>query len=184
MKNKPQAVASSVVAQSRLFTIESVDLQFSNGKGASFERIVASHNGVVVVMAVTSERNLVLVREYAVGREQYELGVVKGKVDPGEVPKDAAQRELKEEIGFGAERLTLLRRATVNPAYTNFSCHIFLAEALFEESLCGDEIEPLEQIHWPLDRLAELQHHPDITDVRTLYSLYALQGCLDTRKHD
>jgi ADP-ribose diphosphatase len=44
--------------------------------------------------------HLILIREYAVGTESYELGS-KGLIDPGETVFEAANRELKEEVGLG-----------------------------------------------------------------------------------
>lgn len=55
--------------------------------------------------------HLILIREYAVGTESYELGFSKGLIDPGESVFEAANRELKEEVGFGANDLTFFEEA-------------------------------------------------------------------------
>ena len=60
----------------------------------------------VMVIAIDGE-DLLLVREYAVGTEQYELGFVKGGMDMGETPEQSANRELQEEIGFGAKKMDI-----------------------------------------------------------------------------
>ncbi len=63
-----------------------------------------------MILAIDEQQNLLLTYEYAVGTEQYELsGFPKGLMELGETPQQSANRELQEEIGFKAERLTLLR---------------------------------------------------------------------------
>ena len=47
---------------------------------------------------------MLLVREYAAGVHRYELGLVKGRIDAGESPVEAANRELMEEAGYGARK--------------------------------------------------------------------------------
>lgn len=49
--------------------------------------------------------HLILIREYAVGTESYELGFSKGLIDPGESVFEAANRELKKRL-VGANDLT------------------------------------------------------------------------------
>ncbi len=56
--------------------------------------------------------HLILICEYAVGTESYELGFSKGLIDPGESVYEAANRELKEEVGFGANDLTFFVRSS------------------------------------------------------------------------
>ncbi len=61
--------------------------------------------------------DLLLIREYAVGIEEYELGFPKGLIDPGEGVLEAANRELMEEVGYGAERFDFLAKLTMAPSY-------------------------------------------------------------------
>ncbi len=97
---KPTILNVETVARSRLFTVESVDLEFSNGVRRVYERCVDQPEAVMIVPIV--DDHLILIREYAVGTESYELGFSKGLIDPGESVYEAANRELKEEVGFGA----------------------------------------------------------------------------------
>lgn len=90
------------MAKSRLFEIQAVELKFSNGIDRTYERFRPFNRDSVMVIAIDGE-DLLLVREYAVGTEQYELGFVKGGMDTGETPEQSANRELQEEIGFGAK---------------------------------------------------------------------------------
>ena len=171
----PEILSFSVIARSRLFTIEALNLRFSNGRQAEFERLKTTGQGIVMVIAVNGAGSMVMVREYAAGTERYELGFVKGRIDPGESPSQAALRELKEEIGFGAHKLSFMRSVDSAPFYTNFVSHLFIATELYPEKLQGDEIEPLEQVEWPLARLQQLYQHPQVNDSRVLLALMLLE---------
>jgi ADP-ribose diphosphatase len=126
---------------------------------------------VVMVIAINAADSMIMVREYCAGTERYELGFVKGRIDPGETPEQAALRELKEEIGFGARKLTFLRAVDSAPAYTDFVSHLFIATDLYAEELEGDEVEPLQQVEWPITRLERLYQHPEVNDSRVLLAL-------------
>ena len=175
---KPQVLSTSVLAESRLFRIEAMDIAFGNGKIANFECTRTKGDGVVMVAAINHKNELVMVREYAACADRYELGFVKGRIDPGETPAIAAGRELKEEIGFGARTLNEIRSVTMSPGYTNSLTHLFIARDLYTEAAEGDEIEPLEQFPWPMGRIDELQQHPEVTDARVLLLLSMVKNAL------
>lgn len=109
----PTIQATRTLAETRLFRVEGVDLRFANGAEVQFERLKGSTNGAVIVAAMTDRDEFVLIREYACGTERYELGLPKGRIDAGETPVEAANRELREEAGFAARRLTRLNEMTV-----------------------------------------------------------------------
>ena len=177
MSQKPLVHSVKTIAQTRLFHVEAVELEFSNGVRRQYERINNDVAGAVTVIPITAEA-VILIREYAVGSDAYELGFVKGLIDPGEAPHEAANRELQEEIGFAAKNITLIRKTRVTPHYTTAVGYILLAEDLYAQSGEGDEPEELEQVHWPLSDIGNLLEHEDINDVRTLHGLYWLRDHL------
>ena len=91
---------------------ETIDLEFSNGERRKYERLSSRGHGAVMIAAIPEPGTVLLIREYAAGVHRYELGLPKGRMDAGEGMLDAANRELKEETGFGARKLTHLRALT------------------------------------------------------------------------
>ncbi|WP_295900006.1 ADP compounds hydrolase NudE [uncultured Vibrio sp.] len=167
----PTILAIRSVAQSKLFTIESMDLRFSNGELRTYERMKPSGRHAVMMVPVTEQGDLLLVREYAAGTERYELGFPKGLIDPGETAEQAANRELKEEIGFGAKVLTPLKQVILAPSYFSSHMTLFVAQDLYSEKLEGDEPEPLEVVRWPLAQAEELVTHMDFSEARSITAL-------------
>lgn len=92
----------------------------------------AKREAVLIVPIMGDD--LILIREYAVGIESYELGFPKGAIDPGEIAIEAAQRELKEEIGYGANHIIQLAKLTMSPSYFSSKMNILLAQDLYSEN--------------------------------------------------
>ncbi|MEZ8125913.1 ADP compounds hydrolase NudE [Vibrio splendidus] len=170
-RTKPEILAQQTVAQSKLFSIESLDLRFSNGVERTYERMKPSDRNAVMMVPITEQGDILLVREYAAGTERYELGFPKGLIDPGEQPNQAAVRELKEEIGFGANKLTPLKEVILAPSYFSSKMTLFIAEELYPEKLEGDEPEPLDIVRWPLAQAEELLTHLDFCEARSITAL-------------
>ncbi len=167
----PEIIAKNIVAKSKLFSIEALDLRFSNGEQRTYERMKPSGRNAVMIVPVTEQGDLLLVREYCAGTERYELGFPKGLIDPGEKPEQAANRELKEEVGVGANSLTLLKEVVLAPSYFSSKMTLFVAQDLYSEKLEGDEPEPLEVIRWPLTQAEELLTHLDFSEARSITAL-------------
>ncbi|KGY10806.1 ADP-ribose diphosphatase [Vibrio tubiashii] len=170
-RNPPEILSKQTVAQSRLFAIEALDLCFSNGEKRTYERMKPSGRNAVMMVPITEQGDILLVREFAAGTERYELGFPKGLIDPGETPQQAAERELKEEIGFGAKTLTPLKEVVLAPSYFSSKMTLFIAQDLYSEQLVGDEPEPLEVVRWPLAQAEELLTHLDFCEARSITAL-------------
>lgn len=177
-KKLPDIVQSEVVAKSRLFTVEALHLKFSNGAERDYERMKGSNRGAVMVIPMKDAQTMLLISEYSAGTHNYELGFPKGLIDPGETPEQAGERELKEEIGFGARKLVRLKEVSLAPGYFNAKMTILLAFDLYEEKLQGDEPEPLEVVPWPVDNIEGLLDNPEFTEARSVAGLLLAQRWL------
>ena len=167
-----------MAAQTRIFRVEQVDLAFSNGNRRCFERIVGGGWGSVLVVPMPDARTLLLAREYAAGTDRYELGFPKGVVEPGEDPLEAAGREIREEIGFGARDLRSVHKVSLAPGYIQHETHLVLARDLYRERAQGDEPEPIEVLHWNLDELDALLERDDFTEARSIAALFLIERFL------
>ncbi|MFG0832759.1 ADP compounds hydrolase NudE [Aeromonas bivalvium] len=181
-KRKPDIIKAEIVAESRLFKVESLHLKFSNGEERVYERMRGGNRGAVMVVPMLDADTLLLVREYAAGTHSYELGFPKGLIDPGEDAFEAGNRELMEEAGFGANTLIPLKQVSLAPGYFASKMDILLALDLFPEWRVGDEPEPLEVIPWPLSRLDELLERDDFTESRSISALLLTQKWLSRQE--
>ena len=176
----PQILSNNIVAKSRLFTVESLDLKFSNNEQRQYDRIRGGGRGAVMIVPLTVDNELLLVREYCAGTNDYQLGFPKGLIDPGETPEQAANRELKEEVGFGAEYLEPLKKVSMAPSYFNATMHILFAQQLYPQTLEGDEPEPLVVVKWPLTQWQSLLQQDDFTEARSVAALLLLMKRIES----
>ena len=178
MKQKPKVTKRQVIAQTGIFRVETMQLEFSNGAKRQFERIVGSPEGAVLVVGVLPGPQLLLIEEYAAGMDRYELAFPKGKIDAGEDILTAANRELQEETGYAARQLTHIESMTIAPGYLGHTTHIVLAEQLYPSRLDGDEPEPLEVIAWDLADHERLLQRENFTEARSIAALYRVREIL------
>ena len=154
------------------YRMERLDLEFSNGERRKYERLHGRGHGAVAGVPMLDAETVLLVREYAAGVHRYELGLVKGRIDAGESPLEAANRELMEEAGYGARELTVLRSLTLAPVYMSHETHLVLARDLYPQRLPGDEPEELELVPWKLDALDELILREEFSEGRSIAALF------------
>ena len=178
MRKKPQILGTETLARTRLFHVEQMDLRFSNGVEVRYERLRSGSRGAVLVVPLLEADTGLLIREYAAGVDRYELALPKGRIEAEEGMLEAANRELMEEVGYGARDLRHLTSLTLAPGYIGHVTHVILARDLYERRAQGDEPEEIEVVPWRLDRLHELLHVAECSEARSIAALYLAREML------
>ena len=180
--SKPPIIHATRDAEGSGFLhVEQVDLEFSNGERRTYERLKGSGLGAVIIVPMIDDETVLLVREYGVGVDRYELGLPKGRLDQDETAEQGANRELKEEVGYGARRLKILHNLSLSPSYMTHMAHVVLAQDLYPERLAGDEPEPLEVVPWKLADLHQLVGRDDVSEGRSIAALFIAREYLAGR---
>lgn len=182
MRKKPHCSKRLIIAQSRLFKIEQMALRFENGAERVYERIIHNGHGAVLVVPLTASGAVYLVEEYAAGTDGYEWTFPKGLIEPDETALQAALRELREETGFGAQRLTWLRTLRIAPGYFKTRLEVVIAEDLYTSPLQGDEPEPPHVVEWPLESSQTLLQSPVFSEASSIAALLLVKEWLNTGK--
>jgi ADP-ribose pyrophosphatase len=113
--------------QGPLLSVYQWQQPISNGTEVTFERCVRPDT--VAILAFLDKDTLLLTREKQVGRTDVFTDAPGGRVDPGETAEEAARRELREETGYEASRLTLWE-TTRYAGLVTFNCSVFVATGL------------------------------------------------------
>lgn len=182
LPRKPSILARQEIARSRLFAIERLELRFANGAERTFERLKGGGHGAVMIVAMPDPEHVLLIREYAAGFDDYVLTLPKGLVDPGEDIVTAANRELMEECGVGANRIEPLVELSLAPNYMNHRMHVLLASDLYEKRLPGDEPEPLIVETHALDEIPALLAREDFHEGRAIAALFIAREKLRSQR--
>lgn len=181
MRKPPIIHATRDVDNSSFLHVEQLDLEFSNGERRTYERLKGSGLGAVIIVPMLDDDTVLLVREYGAGVGHYELGLPKGRLDQDETAEQGAERELKEEIGYGARRLKILHNLSLSPSYMTHMTHVVLAQDLYPERLLGDEPEELDVVPWKMAELHTLLGRDDVTEARSIAALFMAREYLAGR---
>lgn len=143
-----QTIEQRRVFDGKIISVRVDTVRMHDGRTATRE--VVEHRPAVAIVPVDADGNIVLVRQFRTPIGKVLLEVPAGTTDPDEDPDAAAQRELQEEIGYRAGRLTRMAGFWVAPGYCTEYIHVYLAQDLAESRLAADEDEHIEIARVPL----------------------------------
>jgi ADP-ribose pyrophosphatase len=124
------------------------------GRGRERDFVVITAPDWANVIALTADHQLVLVRQFRFGIDDFSIEIPGGVVERGEEPLFAAQRELREETGFTGGNARLLGSVHPNPAIMNNVCHHVLVENVRRtDELAWDHDEEIEVLTAPVDEV-------------------------------
>lgn len=173
-KLEPRLVARRSIYSGRIVHLD-VD-RIVEPSGKEVEREVVRHGGAAVLLAVTNERRVVLVRQYRYASGEMMLEVPAGTIDAGESPVETARRELVEETGYYPNRLEKLYEFFPSPGILTELMHLFLATDLEEREAAPDDDESLEIVELPIEEALALQVGRDLRDAKTIIALSYLRS--------
>ncbi|HWI62477.1 MAG TPA: NUDIX hydrolase, partial [Symbiobacteriaceae bacterium] len=136
-------------------------------EGKEFTRDVVAHPGAIVIVAVEGG-DLLFVRQYRYAAGESLLELVAGTREPGEEPDVTAAREIQEEIGYKAGKLTKLGEFYSAPGFCSELLHLYLAEDLTPSRLPGDEDEEIEVERYSLQEALRMALAGELRDAKTL----------------
>ncbi|OIR61258.1 ADP-ribose pyrophosphatase [Bacillus sp. FMQ74] len=175
-----KSLEEKTIAKEQIFSGKVIDLyvedvELPNGKTS--KREIVKHPGAVAVLAVTDEGKIILVKQFRKPLERTIVEIPAGKLEKGEEPEYTALRELEEETGYTAKKLTKITAFYTSPGFADEIVHVFLAEELsvLEEKRELDEDEFVEVMEVTLEDALKLVESREVYDAKTAYAIQYLQ---------
>jgi ADP-ribose pyrophosphatase len=139
--------------------------------GTSAEREVVVHRGAVALVPMVDQNHVCLVRNdrHAVGETLLEVPA--GTIDEGETPDQTAERELAEETGYRAGRITRIRDWFVSPGVMTERMFLYLCEDLQPGPTDHQADERLQTVILSWDDALAMAHDGQIQDAKSILAL-------------
>ena len=166
----PKHLNEETLGTERIFEGKVVNLRRDKvllESGRTSFREVIEHNGGVCVLPLTSDDEIIFVRQFRYPFKTVLLELPAGKREGDEEPIKCGIRELKEEVGATAEKITYLGNLYPTVAYDTEIIYMYMAEGLDfgEQSL--DPGEFIDVVKIPFDKAVEMVMNGEIPDSKT-----------------
>jgi 8-oxo-dGTP pyrophosphatase MutT (NUDIX family) len=169
-----EVTASSYILESPYLRIRRDTVTLPDGTEIE-DYYVRESRGFVIVFALTTDEQAVLVRQYKHGAGKVLLELVAGMIDEGEDARETAIRELAEETGYAAESIERIRSFVAEPSNANTVAHLFFARGAYRRGAQQlDVTEAIDVELASLDRLREMVRAGEIDSMPHVAAIYCI----------
>ena len=146
--------------------------------GTSYREIV-EHNGGAVLIGITDEKKMLMVKQYRYAAKKVMFEVPAGKIDKGEDPLVTASRELKEETGFTAGKVEYLMHFYPTVGYSEEILYLYLCTDLQPGETDFDLNEAIDTEEWDIQDLYKMVMEGEIDDGKTALAILQAKALMD-----
>jgi ADP-ribose pyrophosphatase len=181
-RHEPGHIESRPIHDGRIVKLSVDTVRFPDGSTGELEMI--RHSGAAAVLPVLGDPHgpdpqILLIRQYRYASGGYLLEVPAGRPDqPGEDWEVCARRELQEETGLVAGKLTRMTAIFTTPGFTDEQIHLFMATELTQGAGSLDDDEFVEPVVMTMSQALTLIRDGEISDAKTICTLLYAAGFL------
>jgi ADP-ribose pyrophosphatase len=165
-RKKAKVLSSRIVYEGAVFGIRRDEVIEPTGVQTTREMI--THPGSVVVLPVLPDGRILLIQQYRYAARQHLWELVAGRIDSGETPRQAAERELIEETGYRAKRLRIFLEVFPTPGFLEEKMFLLLAEGLTPGKAEPEDDEKIIVRAYKHKQLEEMIRKGKLRDAKTI----------------
>jgi len=181
MSDPPHPPEVRVIYKGRVVHLTVERIVLPNGHTMDIE--IVRHPGASAIVPLTSDGEVILIRQYRHAVGGFICEVPAGKLDGGEPPDQCAARELVEEAGVVAGRLTRLGSIVSTPGFSDEVIHLFLAEDLRPADTAHEADEVITLLRRPLPDCLAMIASGEIVDAKSICGLFLADRLLRERPY-
>ena len=166
---KESTISSKKVYDGSFLDVRKDIVNLPDGKTSTREWI--NHPGAACIIPLMPNGKLALIKQYRYPVKSIMIELPAGKIDAGENPETCAIRELEEEIGYTAGKLTFVSKIYPAIGFANEEMSIFLAENLSKSEKNTDHDEFIELLPTTVEDAVCMVWDRKITDVKTIIGI-------------
>lgn len=176
-----KCLESSEIYVGKILNVKKDKVELPNGHTSYREWV--SHPGAAAIIPYFSDGKIALVKQFRYPINKITLEIPAGKFDKqGENPEECALRELNEETGLIAEKITKLATIATTVGFSNEYIHIFLGENITQGKQCPDDDEFINCVFLSLNEAIEKIQTGEIFDSKSVIALLMTRDILNKRK--
>ncbi|HEX6594377.1 MAG TPA: NUDIX hydrolase [Bacillota bacterium] len=174
-KFEEKTIRTEQIFEGKVVHLQVDDVTLPNGKTS--KREIIKHPGAVAVIAITNDQKIVCVEQYRKPLEKSIVEIPAGKLEKGEQPEMTAIRELEEETGYTAEKLSLVSSFYTSPGFADEKMYIYMTDELkkLDTPVAGDDDEFVEVVELTLEEAKQCVIDERIDDAKTNYAILYLE---------
>lgn len=169
MDNKEKTIKSELIYKGKILSLYKDDVICPNGVN-SIREVVRKNKGAAVIALVNNK--IILEKQYRYPYDETILEIPAGKCEDNEDSKITASRELEEETGYKANKLTYLGCLYPSVAYTDEIIDLYYAEDLIKTKTHLDKDEQLDVVFITIDEFRKLILEGKIKDAKTIIAFF------------
>lgn len=168
---------SRIVYSNPWIVVEEDQVRLPNGHTTIYG-VVTSRTHFVGIVPLIDRSTVILIRQYRYIQDEVTWEIPSGGIEEEESPKQAAQRELRQEIGYEAQQLSLVNIMHSNKSIMRDKGYIYVAEGLSPAKATPDETEDIKIIAVPLQKAVAMVRNYEITDCVSIIGLLLAEDYL------
>jgi ADP-ribose pyrophosphatase len=172
-----ETLQQETIYRGHAFNVRRDEVRFPNQHIAHLD--IIEHVGAVTILPIDADGRILFVRQYrhATGKELLELPA--GTLNTGETTENCALREIREETGYAAGKLTRLGEFYLAPGYSTEYMVVYLAAELHHDPLRGDEDEFITLVPVEIDQAYRMALSGELQDGKSLAALLLARPHVD-----
>ena len=165
---------SEIIFRGKVFNLQVDEIHYDSGNASVRE--VAVHPGGAVIVPVTDEGKIVMVKQFRYPFQKELLELPAGKLEINEDPLNCASRELEEETGYKSDNLKKLGNIFTAPGYSSEVLYIYSARNLKKNKINREEGEHGMQVfEYTMTEIEEKILQGEIVDSKTICGIYFIK---------
>jgi ADP-ribose pyrophosphatase len=164
-----RTLSTKPIYRNRWISLREDSVELPDGRTTIYG--VVSCGDCVGVLPFVDPDTVLLVRQYRYVARRSTWEMPTGGIHPGESLEEAAQRELAEEAGHRARRLTHVSTYHTSKSVMEETAHLFLAEELASAPVRPDETEFISVRRFPFDTALQMVLSGEIVDSMTIIAI-------------
>jgi len=164
-----KTISTTPIYSNRWLSLREDSVELPDGRTTIYG--VVSCGECVGVLPFVNRDTIVIVRQYRCVAPRATWAMPTGSAHPGESVEAAAQRELAEEAGHRASRLTHVSTYHTSKSVMDETAHLFIAEDLVPAPGRPDETEFISVRRFPFDAVVQMVVSGEIVDGMTIIAV-------------